>query len=91
MPTKKDTKRSTTADEPAATKIRTRRPNIKDDRKLVDSLVGGMYDEVKANKRAVGDLIKLLQFRRELTKDAKVREIEVRWVEASTKEDVSST
>ena len=57
----------------------------------MDSLVRGMYDEVIANRRGVGDLIKLLQFRRELTKEAGVRKIEVQWVEPSSTEHVSST
>jgi hypothetical protein len=91
MPTTKNTKRSGTAEDPAAANSHKRRPNLKNDRKLVDSLVGGMYEEVRDKQRPVADLIKLLQFRRELTKDAGVRRIEVQWVEPSSKEPVSST
>jgi hypothetical protein len=62
------------------------------DKNLVNQLLRDAAEKFKGkNTLSISDLIRLLQYRRELVKDAKVREIEVRWVEQSETENVSST
>jgi hypothetical protein len=61
---------------------------IGSDKTLVNNLLREGLDKEK--HLSVSDLIRLLQYRRELVKNTKLREIEVRWVEPSETENVSS-
>ena len=69
-----------------------KRISVKDETKLVNGLLKDMVEHLEHHKPSMGDLIRLLQFRREMGGGgSKVKEIEVRWVEPSRTEDVSST
>jgi hypothetical protein len=81
------------AGEPAAAPRKSRRNAgaQQDERKLVEQLLTVVREKLSDQKFSVADLIRLLQYRRELIGDTRVKEIEIRWVEPSGTENASNT